>query len=174
MNGSFEILKASPLWLMFAVLYVLCIAILHIGRWAFEGHAYNTSFASEYGDIALITIILIGATVLKGQSSVSGVLGFLVFQGTVAGMCLIAGLYSNYFLNAKEVMDIYHNMIVLPLLAYLLLTTVPVIFKYGTPLEKTAVVILIVIWALLGYYDIATGRLDQRTWLHNHGGWPTK
>jgi hypothetical protein len=162
------------LWLTFAVLYFFCIGILHIGRWAFEGHAYNTSFASEYGDIALITVVLIGVTVLRFQSHITGVLENLDFQVILAGVCLIAGLASNYYLNAKEVMDIYHNMVVFPLLAYLVLTTVPVIFKYGTTLEKTAIVVLIVIWALLGVIDIATGRLGQRNWLHNHGGWPQK
>jgi hypothetical protein len=174
MTGSYRLLSASPLWLTFAVLYFLCIGVLHIGRWVFEGRAYNTSFTSEYGDVALITVVLIGMTVMKNQPMVSGVWGVLDFQVTLAGMCLIAGLASNYYLNAKEVMDIYHNMFVLPLLAYLILSTVPIVFKYGTTRDKKAVVAFIVIWAAFGLYDIATGRLDQRTWLHNHGGWPQK
>ena len=174
MNGIYRLLNASPLWLTFAVLYFLCIGILHIGRWAFEGHAYNTSLASEYGDVALITVVLIGVTAMSRQSHITGVLGVLDFQVTLVGMCLIAGLASNFYLNATEVMDIYHNIFVLPLLAYLILTTVPVIFKYGTALEKTATVISIAVWTLPGLVDILTGRLDQRQWLHNHGGWPTK
>ncbi len=156
------------------MLYVFCIVVLPVGRLFFEGHAYNVSLASKYGGMALIFCILIGTVVLRGQSSIPGWFGSGSFQIALAMICVIAGVVSNNYLNAKEVMDIYHNMFVLPLLAYLILSTVPVVFKYGTARDKKAAVAFIVIWAAFGLYDIATGRLDQPKWLADHGHWSKK
>ncbi len=111
---------------------------------------------------------MIGVTVLRHESFIANLHSEIV----LAVLCLFIGIASNYFLNAKEVMDIYHNIVVLPLLAYLLITILPVIFEHGTATEKTTVVILVAIWALLLWYDMATGRLDQQRWLATNHQWP--
>jgi hypothetical protein len=60
MNGTNELLRVIPWWMTFAFLYVVCVSALLIGRLLFEGHGYNVSLASKYGDIALIAIVATG------------------------------------------------------------------------------------------------------------------
>lgn len=65
--------------------------------------------------------------------------------------------------------DIYHHLLVAPLILYLAITLLPVIITKGTAIEKSAVMCLVLLWAALIAFDIKYNRVNQREWLENHG-----
>jgi hypothetical protein len=76
--------------------------------------------------------------------------------------------------RSGQVMDIYHDVVIAPLILYFAITLVPVIYYNGTKAEKTALLCFIVLWAALVAFDIKYERMDQRTWLSLHGVTLTK
>jgi hypothetical protein len=79
-----------PFWLLFLGLYIIVVGVLLPIRQFQEGLPYNVSFASEYGDLALILIIMIGAEVLQ-RTGASGMMGTLQFHVVVGVIALLVG-----------------------------------------------------------------------------------
>src|SRR4051812_32220789 len=107
-----------PEWLIFALLYVVCIAVLPFGRWIFEGKAYNVSFTSQYGDVAIFLSLLISVEILKqlpaAMPSTSSLTSFLIIS-VLGGIFMTAMEWSK---PKIEVMDFYHAVVIVPLLLF--------------------------------------------------------
>jgi hypothetical protein len=173
MSGSYALLKALPLGLTAAVLFFLCIGILHIGRERSEGLPYNVAWSSEIGDPFLICYVLTGIAILQRPGTVLG-----NWQVTFQFWAAILGAISAVAAQAMAVrglargpklMDAYHNFVIVPLLVFLIISFLPVIWFSGTWMERQMTCGLVFIWAGLVLYDIANYRLDQRSWLMANG-----
>lgn len=176
LSWGHALLAQSPIWLTFAIIYFLTIGILPIGRAYFEKLPYNNAFSSEYGDIALVLIICIGATIIQRKDFVPMVrMESGLFNAIFAGIGILTGVIWQGVVSVTNAenrktteMDFYHNTFVAALLVYLLGMTLPVIICYGTFMELITAAGLSAIWVLLVIYDHETGRADQSRWLEKH------
>ena len=170
--GSYYLLKELPIWTTALIFGLILVAVL-VGRDFFEGLAYNVSYSSSIGDVGLLVIVLIGATILKENRAIipewlqkEWVHIFLFI------LCILIGIIIS-FLTLKsrsgQEMDIFHDVVIVPIFLYLLFTLMPLIYKNGTWIEKTATVLLFVLWTSLVVIDNKQGRINQREWLQNHG-----
>lgn len=157
------------------VLAFLSVGVLYIGRKRFEGMPYNVALSSEIGDIALVCAILAAATAHKGRvgSTVYAfdhysfhlmALAIAVFFGPVVQVALLA-----YSRKLETLMDVYHNVFVVPLLIYLIMVTLPLVLYIGTQLDIAFYVSMCMLWLALLLLDARAGRLDQRAYLKNIG-----
>ena len=173
MAGIYGFLHWFPMWATAFLLYFFCIGILFIIRDYFEKLPYNISVASQQGDPALIGCILIGVEIIKKQTVLAWWLD-LPFQFILLGSSIIVGavyqlLYSIKAILWKTVADSYHNVIVAPLLVFLLGATLPVVILYGSKIDTIFSALLFLIWAVTLSFDNETGRLQQQKWLAKHG-----
>ena len=157
-----------PIWAIALILFTLCINILFPGRNIFEGLAYNISYASQIGDTALIVTVLIMATILQREKTISDTVvagsGYQIILSCacvyVGGMWQVFIMYVNKW-KRGSIMDIYHNIFIVPLFFFLFLTMTPVLRKYGTETERYFCLLLFFSWFGVVLYDLATGRLKQ-------------
>jgi hypothetical protein len=64
--------------------------------------------------------------------------------------------------------DNYHNLVVMGLLVYLLLSVAPVILWGGSVIGIGTVLLLLGCWAWLLWVDVKHGRLEQRKYMQEH------
>ncbi len=172
--GSFWLLREVSSRALLICLYVICIAILPVGREFFEGLPYNISWASQFGDLFLVGVIIIGGEILKNTE-----LNARLPANTVRSqwiwffICLTFGAMMQLVLvNTRPramVIDTYHNVVVISLLFNLLIAAGVVIYKYGNFNQKRQAIFFLAIWLVLLVLDAINGRLDQQLWLKQHG-----
>lgn len=170
--GGYYLLATTPWWQTALFLLVFTIGILYPGRWMFEGRAYNVAFSSNYGDIALTIIVVIGVVILQQGVSLPSFVrtpNFHVAVGAIAFMIGCALVAKKVIYEEGQIMDIYHDIVIVPLFLYLLGILAPVIYFGGTAAEKTFALVLLALWATLVIVDIQTERMDQRRWLEAQG-----
>lgn len=177
--GIYWVLAAVPLWITVLALIIFCIGILYLGRRWFEGLAYNVAFSSKYGDLFLIGVPVLVIWILKSGGEVPIFANNIYYQSICFVLSVFLGIawqfmYTADLKNKKRppmVMDSYHNLIVAPLLTYLILfITIPVMVVSGGIFRWMAVILLIFIWAMLVFIDFKTDRLDQPMWLYLNKG----
>jgi hypothetical protein len=175
LHGSHYWMILFPYWFLAVVMIFFGWGVLFLFRNHFEGLAYDISFASVIGDTGLIGIVMIAAEIIKGQGAVPAnwlrSLHFHFFCGVLAialGIILLAKVNREKGWLG-EYADQYHNIVIVPMLAYLLLTLLPVVFIYGSDVEKAATVFFLILWFSLVFFDFKTKRLDQQDWLRVHG-----
>lgn len=170
--GSCWCLTVLPTWATVLILFMVTIGVIFILRDRCEGLFYNTSYSAMIGDGTLLVVVLIAAEILKRgilplkSPEWMSLTEFHIFAGIVGAVLGFAWLELD---QPKQWGDRYHHLVIAPLLCYLLLTLLPVIFKNGTSVEITATICLIALWAVLFVYDAKTKRLDQRKY-HSLGG----
>lgn len=176
LRGGYVVLASLPIWATITIFYLLTLFVVDAGREIFEGFSYNVSFAAKYADVGLLVCIIIGATILKRGPVLAGWMSTVNFQiicGAIVMLICLAMICSEVvmFKNSvsRQLVDIYHNIIIMPLFVYLLLILIPVIYTQGTCTEKAATVIFLLLWVGLMIYDIKDGRLNQREWLVKKG-----
>ncbi len=177
-----EALHGSHYWMVYFPDWFLAVAMIYLGygvlflcRDSFEGLHYNVSYASVLGDTGLIGVVMIAAGILKRQGAVpAGWLRDVDFHYVCAAIAIIVGivllakvLYEQGWFG--EYADRYHNGFIAPMLTYLLLTLLPVIYLYGTSFEKWATGFFLVLCFVLVLIDIKTKRMDQQGWLQVRG-----
>lgn len=157
-----SLLKANSLFVGMT-LYVLSVGIIFVGRRILEGRFYNVAFSSWVGDAFLIGIILITKGVLTRDSASSY---SLCWHAAAIVSSLLVGILVNWIVPAKQWMDIYHNLVVIPLLFYLVVfvSSYTILF-HGSPMQKVVAAACFIMWFALAVYDWTSGRIDQRVWL---------
>jgi hypothetical protein len=162
---GYYFLVNCPTWVVFTFLYTILIgALLPIRKWK-EGLPYNNSFASEYGDIALILVVQIGAEVLKRGSANDCLRTTELYYGMFA-VCV--GILWQLVAPSRNLGDTFHNVVGVPTIIYFLSITVLHALWPATLTEKVAMITFGVAWLLLVIYDAKSGRLDQQKWLKDH------
>jgi hypothetical protein len=152
-------------------LYIGCIAVLPLGRKLFEGVAYNVALSSKWGDLALICCVLIAANILKKQNVEIPWIFRRGFHTTCVTMAPLVGIGLQVRAAAAhgwrfgELMDGYHNLVIVPVFLYLLVATLPIVHLYGTRAQVLRTFAFLLLWGSLVCYDFVTGRLEQRSWL---------
>lgn len=149
-------------FLVGTILYTFCVGIVFVGRGYFEGRMYNIALSSYIGDTFLIAIVLIAKGILERDKTSLLNLNWLIS----IGLSLLVGILVNWTVPAKQMMDIYHNLVVIPLLFWLVVfvSSQPIVF-HGSTMEKIGAAMCLVMWLVLAAYDWSSGRIDQRAWL---------
>ena len=174
--GLYYVLASWPIWETIFVFYLLTQFVVDAGRELFEGFSYNISHAARYGDVGLFIIIIIGVTILQRGLVFESFIATRNFQFTCAGIGILAGIimfliefYMVLHSVSRQLVDIYHNIIILPLFVYLLVSLIPVIYFHGNLTDQSVTAVCFLFWFVLVLYDIKNKRLDQRSWLKENG-----
>lgn len=167
-----NLLAAMPIWFTFAVLFFLCIGILPLGRRYFERFPYNIALSSAYGIVALIVCVMIGVTVLQRAGAPEWLYRYQFVSALLSiGMGIFSLTVIAGGIKRNTVMDTYHNLVVVPILVYLVLfTAVPLIVTNGSTNEKLALILFEgFVFGMTFIYDFFDGRLRQTKWLRERG-----
>ena len=171
--GSYYLLGVLPIWATALVLYFGTLGVIHVGRDYFEGLPYQVAYSAQFGDAALFGSVLIAATILQRSGiSVPAWLQSAGIHWLIGGGSFLLGAFISVATaesRSGQLMDIYHDVVVGPLILYFAITLLPVIFLNGTKIEIAATIGLALFWACLVVFDIDYKRMDQRTWLKNNG-----
>ncbi len=177
--GSQRLLRKLPISVTGFILMIFTTDVLYPGREILEGIPYNVSYASLLADVGLGLVIVIGAEIFKDDHLVKILMkaprGFIYSKGYHVLVLLVAACVAALLevvpspLNKPQVMDIYHNIVVVPLFMYLLATTYPAIVSLGNMRQRRFAFWLLMLWAAAMVFDMATDRLAQRPWLERHG-----
>lgn len=176
LHGCFYILAIMPIWTIILCLFVFSGLIIWVCREFFEGFVYDVSHASRYGVFGLFLIILIGATILHRHPDMSGWIGSEGLHDTffaISAIVFMAMTYAEASMRLKsvkrQIADTYHNIVIIPVLTYLLGTTLLLILFKGTITEILSSLLFFSLSGLLSIYDFKKGRLNQRAWIEEHG-----
>ena len=137
--GSHYILTVLPIWFTVIMLFIITAVPIYVLRDCFEGIPYNIAYSAIIGDVGLVCVVLIGATILKRvHQQKEYVIAFWrnisyhVFSLVIGAVVSYCWWHSNPPIYWG---DIYHVIIVVPLLTYLGCTLLPIILTKG---NKTA------------------------------------
>ncbi len=163
--GSHWVLATLPIWATAFILYMVTIGVIFVIRDRCEGLFYNTSYSAMIGDGALIVAALMAAEILKrGGVSMPEWLQNQRYHAGAGLAGLMLGVIWLTLDRPEQWGDRYHHAIIAPVLLYLVITLLPVIFRNGSKNEKLATVFLVAVWVVLVVYDKKTKRLDQRNY----------
>ena len=153
---------------------VFSLMLIPFGRGIFEGFEYQVSRSAMPGDLFLVTVVLFAMDLLKRASFVLAIFDHhLWLQWTVLFIAFIFGVcFSVKTLDARDgqLMDVYHDIVIVPLFLSLAIFLLPVIFMNGKVIDIIFSLCLILLWLLLLMFDLDSGRLNQREWLREHYG----
>jgi len=164
-----HILAFTPWWILAPLAFMLTIGIVWILRDAQEGVAYNVARSSQFGDVALFTVIFMAVAMLQDGRSVPPALNLWVIQFC---LLLIAAAVGYIWIKIDPTHrwgDRYHHMVVAPMLVYLGINAGVIILYAGALWEILLAVALLWVWLGLVSWDVHTGRLDQRKYLAGQG-----
>ncbi len=173
--GSIYVLFALPIWAMVAILFTITLAAILVGRDILEGLPYNVAYSAVIGDAGLMICVLIAATILQREGDYIYIPHWLQ-DWFIHILILIVSIELGIFIcvssiksRSGQVMDIYHDVVIGPLIFYLAVTLLPIIFINGTKVEIAALLCFVFLWIGLVGFDIKYERMNQRAWLKNHG-----
>lgn len=167
----YSILKETPVWLLFTVLFALTYAAIFVGRHVFEGLTYQVSFAAFIGDFGLLVSVLIAATILQRTSFETPYWLKASHLWFAVAMIILGVLICKTTLSSRDgkVMDIYHDVVIFPIIAYFAFTLLPMIWLYGNTKEQVATFFFIFLWLSCVVFDIMGDRMNQRKLLRRMG-----
>src|SRR3989344_1261051 len=173
--GGHWVLNMLPVWATALVLYAVTLGVIFILRDKYEGLFYNTSYSAMLGDGALLVVVLMAAGVLQREILLPSWLQSKWFHFGVAILGIGLGIrwwgfdaFGVMLENYIEWGDIYHHLVIVPLLCYLGVTLLPVIWLAGTRVDKWSTLFLVLLWVMLVVYDTRTKRFNQRHYLKKH------
>lgn len=167
--GSHLVLSRLPIWASSVGLYAVTLGALFVVRDVFEGLPYQVAYSALLGDAALGAAVLVGATVLHRGEPLPSLYSCGYFHALAALVSVAFGV-SWWFLDRPSHWgDIYHHLVIAPLIFYLASTLLPVIVINGTKTERICALSCVVIWASLIGFDVTHERMNQRQWLERHG-----
>lgn len=173
LHGIYSVLTAYPILGVGAILITLSTVLILVGRDIFEGLPYNVAYASSVGDLAIVFGVLVGIQILqRGQVQMPYFLWHPSAQVGLGMSCFVLCLcmcIKTLRSRKGKGTDIYHDVIVAPLLLYLSLIVWPVVSSGGTRGERYAFNFAAALWAGLGVFDILCKRINQRPWLERLG-----
>lgn len=171
--GGYYVLAALPLWATAASVFMVTIGIKWLFQWKLHGFWWDTSASSHFGDQFLLWPVLIGATILH-RHEMNEPLWFLASWPThimlLIGCVGVGAIVCRLTIAGRSggLVDMYHDLVVVPALLYLAITLVPLIYLEGTTNEKWWALAFVCGWALLVVYDFHTHRINQKQWLQDH------
>ena len=169
--GGHAFLRECPTVAQF-IIYCILYSALWIGRWVFEGKGYDVAYSSKIGDFGLVLIIMMAAKVLKNPAIHPALwIESPIFHWVIGIGAILAGIIFYLVTRPKYGMDIWHSLVILPLFVYFIISVLPIYILYASHTRQVIALTLLLVWAGLVVYDIKSGRLDQRTWIHRTRDW---
>ncbi len=166
--GSHHFLNAYPLY-VYALIFVFGYLLLLVGRWLFEGRAYNVARSASWGDASLTGFLVVAAFIIQNQNfAPADWMESKCFHFTLISITFLSS--SIYFLISvpKQIMDKFHAFVIVPLFTYFILSTIPVYILYGGLIKIVLGFSLLLLWLTLVISDGKEKRLDQRKWIRKH------
>jgi len=173
--GSHYFLSAYPLY-VYALIFVFGYLLLLIGRWVFEGKAYNVAFSASLGDAALTGFLVIAAWMIQQQKFIpTDWMENITFHYILICISTLSSIIYFLISTPKQVMDKFHAFAIVPFFTYFILSTIPIYILYGNLMKIVIGFLLLLFWLILVIYDGKKERLDQRKWISkNHPEWKFK
>ena len=167
--GSHWLLSTLPIWATAFLLYIVTLGMIFVLRDRFEGLFYNTSYSAMLGDGALLAVVLMGGGILQRYAFLPEFFQTGRFHIEAILVAVAVGVTWWSMDHPQQWADVYHHIVIAPIIIYFGITLIPVIYYHGTKTEKIAVFCLVVIWAVLVVYDAKTKRLAQRSYMEGRG-----
>ncbi len=173
--GIHYLLATTPLWKLAPFLYLATDGVIHFLRDKKEGFAYQTSWSAKYGDLALLSVVLMVASDLHDGVYVPSWAGnpwiqaFLLVASVAAGIVICVhtiGQRSGKPGESGQFGDIYHDVVVAPFILFSAITLLPVIWYSADWVEQYGwTAAMAAIWAWLVYRDFKSDRINQREYI---------
>ena len=172
-SGIYRLLALMPIWAITFVLFIITDGVVYLSRDWLEGLSYQVAYSAHFGDAALlIAVLIVAAIIQRGPIIIPKTLRnsnthWRVFIASVfagAALCWVT-----WGFRSTQFADMYHDILIGPLILFFAITLLPVIYFNGSRFEKIATLFFISLWAVLIVYDVQSDRMDQRSWLQNHG-----
>lgn len=171
--GVFALMAAVPMWIIVLVALIIGVVIPFVIADRVSGLFFNYSYSRMIGNIGLLTVILIGVTVLERGDPLPAWFASTVLQTSWLLICIVVGILLvvvNSYLPIATWPDRYHNAVVVLLFLFFVPLAMLVIFNNGRYYEVVASSLLLVVWAAFGVYDLADDRIDQPARLEEQYG----
>jgi hypothetical protein len=144
--------------------------VVGVLRLLFEGAYYDRSLASLPGDCLLGAYLAIVAWVIRNKTIPYGVHASRFWHAAVAAVSLAVamGLHARALSagsGQETVANTYHNLVVLPVLSYLVVSAAPALFKTRVLKAKVFAAVFVAGWLALLLYDIVVGNLQENSTL---------
>lgn len=162
---------------------ILCFVTdgaMYLGRDIFEGLGYQVAYSAKFGDAMLFGVVFIAATIIKREEPylrswffwtpwlMKGWFHLLVLLGSVALGITVSVL--TLASRSGQMMDVYHDVVIAPMILYFAIALLPLIYYAGTKTEKRWTICFILIWLALVVFDIKYDRMNQRQWIERNLG----
>ena len=167
--GSHYVLLRLPILASFLILAGITVGVMHVLRDAFEGLGYQVAYSDKFGSWLLIGAVLVATWILKRGPVLSWWLISRAFHASAVLISLVFGFTWWSCVRPTYWGDIYYLLFIAPLLLYLALTLLPVIFINGKRIEKLCVTCFALVQIVLVVIDVTGGRMSQHKWLEEHG-----
>ena len=155
------------------------LSLMPLGRSMLEGFPYNICFSTIIGDpVGLVTAVLVVVTVLQrdcGQIRLPRRLMEGLQRGSVhwvlALLSLFVGVACHFATSTSRVvtlMDLYHDLWIIPLFSYLGFILFPIIIFNGKKKEKAIFAGCIFLWLMLAIFDGNNTLMHQYQWCQHN------
>lgn len=167
--GSLWLLTVMPWWLLIVTLVMGTSGIIYLIRLTWEGWVPDKSRASMPGDMFLAVYCGIIAWICQ-QKITQGWLTNIYWHRGIAALCVLAGLMAMYSGMTQSAAsrrwtlrpaNIYHNLIVIPLFAYIIVSMAPILWAPGHTFPKIGALACLLVWVGLLIWDIQHDNLVQ-------------
>lgn len=178
--GIYRILAILPIWATVMILYLVTDGAMYLGRDIFEGLGYQVAYSAKFGDTMLFGVVFIAATIIKREEPylrswffwvpwlMNGWFHLLVLIGCVALGLTVSVL--TLATRSGQMMDVYHDVVIAPMILYFAIALLPLTYYAGTKIEKRWTFFFILIWLVLVIFDIKYDRMNQRQWIERNLG----
>ncbi len=175
LGGWYGFLFSCPIEVEILAMVFLYLNILYDIRDHFEGFGYNNSTASRTGDFfGWIVFTVIGIRNIKQITYAPAWMDAWIFHGIMPLIMATTGIVYQASIMKKNketgtLADAYHNMIIVPIIVFSLITLSPIIWLFGSQWEILIAAGSIAIWVIMLTLDIKKGRLQNLEWLVGPG-----
>jgi hypothetical protein len=168
--GIHKLLATTSMWVTGGIMILVAIAAMWILRRVSAGEWFNVTYSGQLGDVALTFVVLLGIGVLRNLDvQLPAWVGAEWGQLTLLFVCYVIGLLLlEKHIMSMQLPEIVHGFVVVPILLYLVATTLIVTIVAGMWGILAIEAGLIGFWAFLVYVDFKTGRADQVAYHATH------
>ena len=159
----FKWIVANQLW-AFVILNIVLVDLVQAISVYRKGFGQIVSLAGYYGDRAFVFMILIISSVLvKSGAEFTSNLKTQVF--IVCAIYVVSVIIAQKYLPPPTIEDKYHNFVILPLYAIILICGGLKTIGRANPLEYFGMFACLSIWLVFLLVDIKYGRLNQKVFM---------
>lgn len=167
--GSHYSLMEMPISAIALCLFLVTMGAMFLIRLVDQGLFYNVAVSAMLGDGVALYAVLLTAEVLKRGTPLPAFLQNPLYHSVALFIAMVAGgIWLKFDWNTHWA-DRYHHGVIVPLLVYLALTLIPVLWVNGTKSENRILLGVVVFYGSTIAFDIVTQRMDQLKHLLKHG-----